>query len=364
MRRLFALVFAACFTFGPATMSLAGVDASVQFRFASSGERPNDFTPRPGSTLTDSWRIVVDASASSSLSYFRVAIEAQEPIPESLPSSSALYRSYAPGASNSDRFTLDWNTRTITKYNGVYRIVAKAESHGGNSETGIVGDLKVENPPVVPTDVSVRLENDAPVVTWRANPEPDIKLYRIYRSDNGGVLSLVGSTTERRFIDSKAPTSTSLRYQVVAVRHSPSSAAGISSPPSKPSGSIMIIPPEASGQSNHVIDISNPAPVTRVKPKTVVAKQGNLGFAPLLPYDSVDLPVAVEEPEPEIPVEQAPVAQSLPQIVRSTVYKPPFIAAALLLLVTAMHVLRIAGRLFSAQSSASSNTARILGSST
>lgn len=364
MRRLFALACLALFSLlVPASASGSGADVSVQFRFANSGEKPTDYTPPPGSVISDTWRVVADASAASTLSSFSIVITPQSSLPEPLPKGSSISRTYEAGATSTARLILNWNTNTVTRYNGIYRVVATAQSHGGNSETTTVQDLKVDNPPLQPVNVVAALDENVPVVSWAANPEPDLIHYRVYRSYDGGSFSLIATTTGTELRDSNAPKNTSLRYELAAVRKSSVRSAGIVSPLSKPTAPIVVIPPEPAVQQA-VIDDSKPIPVEVVQPKTVMAKQGNLGFAPVLPYDTSDLPVAAQATESGVPLEnETLVTQSLPQIVRSTIYKPPFIAAALLLLVTALHVLRIAGRLFSSERPEVS-TARILGSST
>ncbi|MGH9196560.1 MAG: hypothetical protein ACRD1T_12560, partial [Acidimicrobiia bacterium] len=324
-----------------------------------------DYTPPPGSVITDTWRPVVDVSTASSLSSFNLVISAQSPIPEPLGQGSSASKNYPAGATSSDRLTLVWNTRTLTRYNGVYRLVATASSHGGNTESSTIPDIKVENPPVQPVNVTSRVEGEVPVISWSANPEPDLMHYRVYRSADAGSFSSIWTTTDTKLSDPNASKTASLRYQIDAVRRSPVKSSGIASIFSKPTAGLVVAPPGAATKPS-VIDHSNPAPVAAVKPKTVMAKQGNLGFAPVLPYESLELPNAPEATsggQEETSVEQTPVSQSIPQIVRSTVYKPPFIAAALLLLVTAMHVLRLAGRLLAARPS-SATPAPILESST
>ena len=104
-----------------------------------------------------------------------------------------------------------WDTQPTAKKNGNYTFVATA-AQGGVLGLGLTTNpapetqqatLKVNNPPVAPTGVQTTLDSGVPVVSWSANPEPDIKGYQVYRSDGALQSGLVAGTT---FRDASAPT--------------------------------------------------------------------------------------------------------------------------------------------------------------
>lgn len=342
MKRTIAFVWAAFLSLSPLAASAAGVDVTVSFRHASSGQVPNYYTPTPGSTLTGTWKIIVDATASSTLATFRVAVHPQETIPDGTGSTVSHSKSYPAGSANSDTLSVQWDTREMTRYNGIYQIVATATSHGGNSEFSAVTDLKVNNPPSVPQGAATAIERGVPVVTWAANPEPDIIRYEVLRSEGGG-FSPVGTSAGTRFTDSKAPAEAPLRYRVIAVRRSAVTPTGISSPPTR-STDPMVLPAPEVGWQPPMIDTSEPAVLPTLAVESIRARQGEGGFAALLPY-AAPAPVVAEAIE-EGPY-RVPTGSSLQAVVTSNVYKPPFIAAALFLVVSAMHTLRLSRRMLS-----------------
>ena len=98
----------------------------------------------------------------------------------------------------------------------------------------MVSGLRVNNPPAQPGGVAARLEGTVPVLTWTANPEPDLSGYTVLRS-TGGSFSPVGAAPSNGFRDVNAPAGQPLTYEIVAKRRSPADLAGISSSPSNPS---------------------------------------------------------------------------------------------------------------------------------
>lgn len=314
--------------------------------------------PGGGSVITGTKSIVVDASSSSYLKRFSVSIvPAQSDIPELNPNAAARSRDYPPGATTNDTIELSWDTRSVTPYNGVYRVVAGAESHvAGDTVSTSVDNIKVNNPPITPTGLVVDASGGAPALSWKANPEPDLIRYRVYRSVDEGNFEEIGEPTKPAFTDDNPPRDASLRYQVVALRKSPV-ASSIASQRSQASQPVLIASPASqsggSGQQQQpqhqtLAEPLPAAPAPQATAAKVVLPRRDLGFAPTLPYTTAPAP-ALPEAESVIAAEEEPqtVLGSSATFVRESISKPPFIAAALMLLVTAMHLLRLSVRLFS-----------------
>ncbi|MGH2771461.1 MAG: hypothetical protein ACRDJF_13220 [Actinomycetota bacterium] len=291
-------------------------DATITIRHApdTAGEQETRrCTPREGAVLRGPWTNVVDAQALTNLKAFSVSIVPQNPSVK-LPSEATVSRSYAtplledPNQTKAeDTITYTWDTTTLTRSNGVYRITAVAESQSAYRVETFVADLKVDNPPSKPSAPRVVLDGATPVVTWQANPEPDVTAYRILRSTDAKPYVPVGATAPAEFRDQTAPQGADLRYQVVAARSSPvTKATGIISSPSDPSPPLRIAPgtgvPPAIGGTT----------LLRSNPQSRTTNRGSTGtaFAPVLPYDS---PPPQEASEPSAASKDAPRAISLPQ---------------------------------------------------
>lgn len=278
---------------------------------------------------------------------------------------------------SSCRHSGTWNPPST---NGTYEVVATARRRLA-SDIVQRANVNVNIPPARPAKPAITLEGAVPTVTWKANPEADLKGYRLTRSANGASKSFVlGKVT--RFSDTEAPTGAELTYQLFAVRNSPVSASGIESPASEPA-KILVPAPQpgpdgapaqatadpaqasadpASGQQGAAPGPSNPVALTPANPKPIdapnlppkvtVGPRRDVGFAPLLPY-TAQLPKSagsIEEGALE-PVEAeggqgrvAPIAQPT-NFGRPAVQKSLYVAGALLLVVGALHITRAARRL-------------------
>ncbi len=277
--------------------------------------------------------------------------------------------------------------------NGAYDVVATATRRLGGGDISKAVQVKVNIPPVRPANVKVALDGSVPTVTWKANPESDLKGYRVTRSAGGSSKSFsLGKVT--RFTDSDAPVGVELAYQVFAVRNSPVSASGVESPASasakiliprpdpdpapeggsaqatadpaqasadpvqsgKPEGSA---PESAPGPSNPVVLApADPKPIDapNLPPQVTVGPRRDVGYAPLLPY-TAQLPSSGssggEEAAPEpVEAEEAEGGEGLVtpialpnNLQRPAMQKSLYVAGALLLVVTALHITRAARRL-------------------
>src|SRR5207244_1719171 len=127
-----------------------------------------------------------------------------------------------------------WDTQPTAKKNGNYTLVASAAQGAVLGLGGLTGNppaetqqatLQVNNPPVAPTGVQTALDSSGvPLVSWSANPEPDIKGYQVYRSDGALQSGLVAGTS---FRDASAPSGQALSYKVSALRFSPVDSSGM-----------------------------------------------------------------------------------------------------------------------------------------
>lgn len=159
--------------------------------------------------------------------------------------------------------TFNWDTTSLTSYNGDYTLKLVVKDNGGAIKTD-VKQVRVNTPPAIPSWTSVTPSTSGGqakmTLKWKANTEPDIVSYRITRtSSNGGPntffkveksnpggqgCSLSGSTytcTDTAFPASGyAGTYT---YYLAATRNSPVTSSGVSS-----------------GQSARAASISEPKP--------------------------------------------------------------------------------------------------------
>lgn len=353
--RLIAAAGIASALAAPLPAGAAG-DAWITVQHAPSGateEEARQWTPREGSVLRGNWKTVVDAGAYSSLRSFTVAIQPEDPNTPS-PQGAEESRSYPTGWKGSDRIEMVWDTRTLTPFNAYYKVVASAVSWIEDRREVAVTRLAVDNPPAAPVGVEAALREEVPVLTWKTNKEPDFRRYLVLRSSGTLPFRQIASTAKTTFSDDDAPRGVSLRYEVVAVRASVVDPDGISSQPSKPTPPVTTAAPEGAEAPSQPVEIPAPvaAPVAPVKAKHTVLPRRDVGFAPQLPYS---------DPIPQPPAENlvvAPEAQSrpqttfvsLPSVVAGArmVAKPPFVAAALVLIVAALHTAMAARRLFRA----------------
>jgi hypothetical protein len=266
-----------------------------------------------------------------------------------------------------------WDTQPTAKKNGNYTFVATAAQGGITTQPSESqqATLKVNNPPVAPTSVQTALDSSGvPVVSWSANPEPDIKGYQVFRSDQGLQSGLITTTS---FKDTSAPKGQALSYKVTALRFSPIEASGlIGSGTSDQTGSVTVpadpaVPqnvatadpakgaaPEGPTKQPVTLGVTKPTPITAptLPTKVVQLPQPNVvQFAPLLPYSgkipevpatssNVPAPVAAQADPGQ------PTVVALPGGVKVTpVDAVKYVATAAFLIVAAVHITRFARRL-------------------
>ena len=293
---------------------------------------------------------VIRARADSSLKSFAVAIFiAEQPVPGMHVNGGSASGSWGTGDTGDATLEINWNTRTITPYNGLYRVGARAESHlGGIKETSLEGYI-VDNPPAQVTQVDAEMDKGAPALSWPANAEPDLIAYSIYRATGSGEYKKIASVPGRTFTDTEAPNDIEIKYYVVATRRSAASDDGsITSPPSMVRS--FMIPSPGSGKQP-VISAPQEAPAAAPVPKLVArpaAKITHQGFEEVLPFTESQESVQAPHPVGQQELTVDATAFKPPAVGNSQVYKPPFLAAALLLLAAAAHVIRLAVTLFSA----------------
>lgn len=140
----------------------------------------------------------------------------------------------ANGSSTSGGLSFPWDSSSFA--NGTYQVQVSAEESsylGLNSASGSASvTTKVNNAPSAPTGVNAAIgSGGVPVVTWNHNPEPDITGYEIFRSGStaASAASFTTAGNVTSFTDSGAPTGIPLSYIVVAVRYSPVWSSGITS---------------------------------------------------------------------------------------------------------------------------------------
>lgn len=310
------------------------------------GPAASQCTPPDGATLTGGWNVVIDAAAPLGLQSFSVAIVPADASTPSPAQGAAVTRTYPPALSATtvykDTIAMAWDTRSLTPYNGVYVVKAAAQAYGGQPAVASVSDLKVNNPPVAPSGVAAAMNGTVPVVTWHANPEPDITGYQVLRAGTTGGFAPVATVATTSFQDTKAPQGSSLSYEVVAVRRSPISADGISSPASYPTGAIVAaLPPSPLPP----LPTSKPA-TTKGKGTTGVttaqggpAPQGT--FSPTLPFNEA-LPSSTVTSPPD-PGETTQTLTAGPDFGgTSSAQKLRFLATGAFLFVLAFVIIRYA----------------------
>lgn len=316
----------------------------------ASDSQARQCTPPADATLTGTWTVDIDANSLDSLATFAVQIVPTSSGIPPLPPGASVDVQEPAALSGQSKFTdtikFSWDTTKLTPYNGVYQISATATSLLDNTASTTIGGLAVNNPPSPPTAVAAGLAGSTPVVSWKANPEPDIRGYQILRS-TGGAYSPVASVTSNTFDDTTAPQGGSITYEVIATRSSPTSAGTIASAPSSPSNAVtpgaVIVPSILAPPSIKPLP-KLPAP----KPVAAAAGNGTVGavdntFAPTLPFSQTVPTQTLIAPPPVAPSVQA-LAGDGPQ--RSTTAQTiKYLATAAFLLVAAAIVYKVARRL-------------------
>lgn len=285
--------------------------------------------------------------------------------------------------SSNNHFKGSWNTSSQSPYNGGYDIEATAVVDTGllsgpKTYRASVGNVLVNNPPAAPSGVSVSLEDKTPVVTWKANSEPDLTGYNVLRAVASGSFKQVGSVKSNKFTDSDAQAGVPLRYQVVAVRSSPVSdgitakssptkpvtipapsapqgeGAGETEGEGAPAGEIpeeVFVPetttvepePEPENEPPPTQSSGNLAPIIRDEPLA----ETNVDFEEQLPFDG-ELPERFNSSDtPSINAAQSAATEDGGG---ATVTSPmKFIATGLFLLVFSIILARTSRRLFKAK---------------
>jgi hypothetical protein len=310
------------------------------------------------------------------------------------PSGSVVVAGSAPSSASSP-LSVDgsWDTQPTAKPNGVYQFSAHAVSTntlGQPTTQDSQISLKVNNPPVAPSGVKVALDaSNVPVVSWNANPEPDIIGYEVFRSDNPSQQLPPAGGTGTSYHDTSAPKGQPLAYEVAAVRASPVSSSGIVSSTSPQTDPVTVPAPtgaENVPQNVATIDpppapkpvaggagttaatgtalprqalsfnVAQPTPIQgpTLPTQVVIGPQPNVvQFAPLLPYSGKipEIPVTTNVPAPVAAnSDPASTAQqpsiSLPGGVKVTpVDAVKYVATAAFLIVAAVHLTRFARKL-------------------
>jgi hypothetical protein len=326
-------------------------DVIVTFQHASqtaSDVEARKFTPRSGSVLTGVWKVVVNASTGPlGLKKFEVSIISIPPTPPPVNGRVSGTKPYGLGETTQDTIAFEWDTNRITPSNGVYRIEANADGHSGKSTKTQVNDLKVNNPAAPPTGLVAKVADNVPSLSWKASPEVDVLRYTVLRSEGGNAYKEVGSPTATSFTDSQAPKETLLTYKVAAVRYSPVTPTGVVGYSSDPtSGLRLFMPTPSAGQgAAGAIGATAEIPTFTGKapsPKPTVIELKHKGFAESLPYQNV--PSAGDVAGNEGP-SAASILSAPARLLENTVRKPPYIAAAFLMIVVALHAFRLGRRL-------------------
>jgi hypothetical protein len=329
----------------------SAVDVQLTIMQASSPDA-RQCTPAPNSTLTGTWSVSITAASVDLLSDFTVSIVPMKAGIPALGPDATVSRHYCALAvslvggdcpnqpTNSDAIGMTWDTGKLTPYNGVYEITTTATSLLGDKASASVTGLTVNNPPGAPSGVRAALAGPVPVVSWAPNPEPDITGYKVLRSSGGGYTQ-VGTATSAAFDDAGAPQGSPLTYEVVAVRASPVSAGGIDSSASAPSNPVT---PGAAPVAPAALPSLKPVALPKVlgaKPPTLgsaeVIPQVDNTFAPTLPFSqAIPTDTAVPTTAPRA-LAADPAAQG-----STTAAKVRDVAAALVLLLLAFFVVRLA----------------------
>jgi hypothetical protein len=335
---------------------------------------PSDGTQLPGSLDPHGIRLSVSAKSDCVLlcTMAGLSFSVKDPDGKVVASGSA--------PSNTGNFltaSAAWDTKPTATKNGNYTFVASAAQGGLTTQPSEsqTATLRVSNVPVAPAGVQTALDaSGVPVVTWNANPEPDIKGYQVFRSDQGLQSGLITTTS---FRDTSAPKGQDVSYKVSALRFSPTESGMIGSSTSDQTAAVSVPAPAADPGAPQNVATADPAkgaapagpmkqPVTLgvIKPSTPITAptlptrvvqlpQPNvIQFAPLLPYSGKipEVPTTSNVPAPVAAQADAGGGQvtvvGLPGGVKVTpVDAVKYVATAAFLLVAAIHITRFARKL-------------------
>ncbi len=237
-------------------------------------------------------------------------------------------------------------------WNGPYQVAATATesdpgtgSHSGTSQTVNFAEGVA---PQAPSGVSATKDANGGgvAVSWQANPEPDILGYQVQRaSPNGSDWSTVTSSprvTDTNYHDTSVQRGADYQYRVIAIRSGAQSGQTISSAPSAsastvarptgslfgPGGSVTQLPLVGQAVTDPVAGLVQPGQ----GPGRPVTGSPTAGGYSNLPYGG-----QASLAEPGTPGAQDPKARSGASLLRTAL----FVAAALILLAIAAHLIRM-----------------------
>ncbi|HLF69717.1 MAG TPA: hypothetical protein VI541_02040 [Actinomycetota bacterium] len=326
-----------------ASPAQAAIDTTINFRFADPGS--TDGTPRAGQQISGAWTVVVEAAAQSSLRSLSVALFAdpnEKPVPAPSGTSSES-ETYPAGDRNSSSISLFWDTAAMTRYNGVYRLVAHADSQLGEEVSTTVEKIYVVNAASAPTGLNAALNSTSVALNWVDNPEGDILQYEVRRSTDGKRYSEIGQSLSSSYTDPKPPKGVPLTYEVVAVRYSPLDPAGVASAPSQKTSAITIpIPTETRRPAQDLAPVGPADAPTAPKVQAPIITKNYGSFSSILPYGAPPPQQFVkdgrESSTGRVLAEQRS-AGSQP------LHTERYIAGAFIMLIGALHLARAARRI-------------------
>ena len=134
-----------------------------------------------------------------------------------------------------------WFTDAIR--NGWYQIRVEVTSNGGSSAASHL-NVKVDNAPQTPLNLTSSVTDQTVSLSWTPNPEPDLTGYRVERA-SGDTWTTVTQTQATSYTAELAPGS--YQFRVIAFRSSPSMPEGRPSDPTAPVTLTVEAPPVSSG---------------------------------------------------------------------------------------------------------------------
>lgn len=156
---------------------------------------PDNCIPASGSRLTGTVNLAFEVRANASRPIRQVdlyILSSEEGVPSPNDRQPVLSRQFpnSSQAPSSQTFSFAWDTASLTPYNGTYKILVTAQTHGphpdGNGSTTQAAerrDLHVDNPPSpVAAPRVVATSAEAVSVEWDPASEPDVLSYALYRA--------------------------------------------------------------------------------------------------------------------------------------------------------------------------------------
>lgn len=130
-----------------------------------------------------------------------------------------------------------WNTNAVR--NGWHQVRVEVAAAGGGSAASHL-NVRVDNAPQVPSNLSGTVRDQTISLSWSPNPEPDISGYRI-EVLSGDAWTLVTQTKSTNYAAEVAPGT--YQYRVTALRNSPTMPGGRPSDPTSPTAVTVSAPP-------------------------------------------------------------------------------------------------------------------------